>query len=139
MRIPVKNLKHLINEMTKDIAKIGAKVLDGLGTHINETVVDDYRTRVQANYYPLRNPITKDVIDSIPPIEISKSILMMSMADRVINYIQPGTEVEKSARLQELFGGKTWQMIRTNMQNFEYVNRILTNLGMGSITAKVKV
>ena len=135
----VKNLKELDRAMSADVYRISKAILGKLADHVKTEVVDDYTKRVQRDHYPVRNPINKEEIESMPPKEIARFVLKTVMPERAIIYIRPGTQANRSGRIQELYGGKPWQKIRTKMQNLDYVNQMLSSKGLGGVKAKPTV
>lgn len=131
----VKNLEQLRIELTKGVHRAANAALEGLSEHVRMTVVNDYIKRVQQLHYPLRNPKTRAVMDSIPPKQIATTIKRMVTPEKAMVYVPPGTDADKSARMQELYGGKPWQKIRIDMQNLENVNMALGLMGLKGITA----
>ena len=135
----VKNLTQLRTELTKGVQRAANAALEGLSEHVRFTVTDDYVKRVQQTYYPLRNPKTRAVMDSMPPKEIAKTIRRIVTAEKSMVYIPPDNEADKSARVQELYGGKPWQKIRSDMQDLENVNSVLKQMGLNGIKAMPKM
>jgi hypothetical protein len=132
-------MKELVAGFRNEIKKISKAALGGLAAHIKDAVVSDYTKRVQQNHYPLRNPMTKKEMDSMPPKDIAKYVTKTVMVEKAIVYVPQKTEADKSGRMQELYGGKPWQKIRTNMQNLDYVNRILSQQGLEGLKAIPKI
>ena len=133
--IKVKDIKELKQELTKHIVKAANASLEALTEHTRTSVIEDYIKRVQQLYYPLRNPQTKAVLDSMAPKDISRYVNKIISENKGTIYITPKTEADKSGRMQELYGGKPWQKIRTDMQNLDYVNRVLNIMGIKGIKA----
>jgi hypothetical protein len=136
--INVKNADELELELKTNIMRAGRSVIDSLSDYVKSSVIEDYIRRVQQLYYPLKNPHTKQPLDSMQPSEIAKFITKLIVNDRAIVYIPPNTEADKSARMHELYGGRPWQKIRVEMQNIDHVNRIIKALGIGGMKAKAK-
>jgi len=133
--IKAKNINELRQGLTNHVIKAANASLEALVEYVNISVVNDYTKRVQQLYYPLRNPRTKAVLDSIPPKEIAKNVNKIISENKGVVYIEPKTEADKSGRMQELYGGRPWQNIRSDMQNLDYVNRALNLMGIKGIKA----
>lgn len=133
--IKVNNIKELREELTRGINRAAQASLEALTEHVRASVVEDYTKRVQQLFYPLRNPTTKAVLDSMAPKDIARKINKIISDDKGTVYIEPKTEADKSGRMQELYGGKPWQKIRTDMQNLDYVNKVLGLMGLKGIKA----
>jgi hypothetical protein len=131
----VKSLKQLRAELTKSVQRAASAVLEGLSEHVRLTVINDYVKRVQQLHYPLHNPKTRAVMDSMPPKEIAAAIKRIISPEKAMVYVPSGTDADKSARMQELYGGKPWQKIRIEMQNLENVNAVLNLIGLKGIKA----
>ena len=133
--IKIQNIKEL-KEVLLERIKIAADAsLKALTEHTHVSVMDDYIKRVQQLHYPIRDPRTKKILESMPPSEIAKTVIKIILDNKGTVYIEPKTEADKSGRMQELYGGKPWQKIRTDMQNLDYVNRVLANMGLKGIKA----
>lgn len=135
----VKSLKELRTELTKGVQRAANAALEGLSEHVKNAVVNDYIKRVQQMHYPLRNPKTRAVMDSMPPMEIAKTLKRIISPEKATVYVPPNTEADRAARMQELYGGKPWQKIRSDMQNLENVNSVLKQMGLNGITAMPKM
>ena len=131
----VKGLEQLRAELTKGVQRAANAALEGLSEHVRSAVVTDYIKRVQQLHYPLRNPKTRAVMDSMPPKQIATAIKRMVSPEKAMIYMPPDIEADKSARMQELYGGKPWQKIRVEMQNLDKVNAVLSLMGLKGITA----
>lgn len=137
MTIRVDNVKDLMVGFTDHINAAKKDILTKLSTHVKSSVVTDYVKRVQQLYYPLRNPKTGEILESMPPSEIADFVTKSVFADRAVVYLPPNTEADKSGRMQELWGGRPWSEMRMKMMNLEYLNRVFTMLGMKGIKAQV--
>lgn len=127
------NIDEVIAAMQTEIPKVSSNVLEALSDHIQKEVKKDYETRVQ-QLGPIIHPITKQVLSEMQAKEIAQYVERFVESNRAVTYV---TEVaDKEARRQELYGGKPWQAIRGKMQNLDYVNGILPELGLHGIKAK---
>lgn len=131
----VRNLNHLREELIKGVRRAANASLESLSQHVYVTVTDDYIKRIQQLHYPMRHPQTREIVESMQPKDIVHSIVKSITEVKAVVYITPKTEADKSARMQELYGGKPWQKIRVDMQNLDYVNFVLASMGMRGIKA----
>lgn len=131
----VKSIEHLRQELLNGLKRASGAVLEGLSQHVHTTMTDDYVKRVQHLHYPIRHPMTRAIVESLQPKDIVHSMIKTVTENRSIVYVTPGTDADKAARMQELFGGKPWQKIRVDMQNLDYVNAVLSSMGMRGIKA----
>lgn len=137
--IKTNDLQIVIDGLKSQVDKVAQAILEALAERAFSTVVADYNKRLQLLHYPLRNPKTKEVLDSMPPSQIAKFVKKVIMQDTAYVYLPPGTEADKAGRMQELYGGKPWQMIRMKMQEFDYINAALAEAGLKGIKAKTIV
>ena len=137
--IKVKTVGELAAGLYSEIEQISNDILNKMSTHVEGMITIDYTKRVQQSHYPLRNPMTKEVLESMPPVEIAKRVERLVSEDSAVVYMPPGTAADKSARMQELFGGKPWQAVRTKMQDLNYVNSVLPQIGLPGLRAKPTV
>lgn len=133
--VKIQNIKELREVLIERIKLAADASLKALTEHTYVSVMDDYIKRVQQLHYPIRDPRTKKILESMPPNEIAKAVTKIVLENKGTIYIEPKTEADKSGRMQELYGGKPWQKIRTDMQNLDYVNRVLINMGLKGIKA----
>lgn len=131
----VKSLEQLRVELKKGVRRAANASLEALSQHVESAVIADYIKRVQQLHYPLRNPKTRDVIESMPPKVIATHLKRIVSPEKATVYVPPGTDADRSSRMQELYGGKPWQKIRTEMQNLENVNSVLNLMGLKGIKA----
>jgi hypothetical protein len=131
----VKNFDHLQEELTKAVRRAADAALEVLSQHVESTVIADYIKRVQQLHYPLRNPKTRAVMESMPPKVIATHIKRIVSPEKATVYLPPGTDADQAGRMQELYGGKPWQKIRLDMQNLENVNAVLNLMGLKGIKA----
>lgn len=124
----VKSVAELGKELEKVLLPVKKAILGALVSKIKDDVVEDYQKRVQTQHYPLRNPITGDMLDSMPPSDIARFIIKTAFTDRALVYLPPGTEADRSGRMQELYGGRPWQRIRQMVQKLEYAKQALQSL-----------
>lgn len=137
--IKANNVKALMEGMRLEIPKLGNVALERLGEYIQKAVQEDYRTRVQRDYFPLRDPATKEEISKMQPQDIAKSIEKFIEGMRTVVYLPQGTLADQEGRRQELFGGKPWQKIRGEMQDLNKVNEVLAQIGLKGFRAKTVV
>lgn len=129
------NIDQLFDEMKTEIPKISNTVLEALSAHIEKEVKNDYETRVQ-KLGPIKHPITKQIMSEMEPKEIAKYVERFVEGNRAVAYIAQHTPADKEGRRQELYGGKPWQAIRGKMQNLDYVNGALSEIGLTGLKAK---
>jgi hypothetical protein len=129
------NIDQLFDAMKTEIPKVSNAALEALSSHIEKEVKNDYETRVQ-QLGPIKHPITKQVLSEMEPREIARHVERFVEGYRAVAYIARETPADKEGRRQELYGGKPWQVIRGKMQNLEYINSILPELGLIGIKAK---
>lgn len=132
------NINQLFDAMKAEIPKVSNAALEALSSHIEKEVKNDYETRVQ-QLGPIKHPITKQVLSEMEPREIAKHIERFVEGNRAVTYIARDTPADKEGRRQELYGGKPWQVIRGKMQDINYINGILPELGLVGIKAKTVV
>ncbi|MEM3000629.1 MAG: hypothetical protein QXU32_00605 [Nitrososphaerales archaeon] len=132
--ILIRSVDELVDSLHKEVDRISGDILYKLSKHVYDEITSDYSGRVQRDHYPLRNPMTREIIESMPPSLIADEI-RHSVFDResAIVYVPPGTEADKSARMQELYGGKPWQIIRSKMTNPDYVRGVMPIVGLNGI------
>ena len=139
MTVKAANIKTLMEGMRLEIPKFGELALERLGDYIQRAVKDDYQTRVQRNFFPLRHPVTNEEISKMQPKEIAESVDKFMDGMRVVVYIAQGSLADQEGRRQELFGGKPWQKIRGEMQDLNKINEILAEVGLKGFRAKTVV
>lgn len=127
------DVNKMMEAMKMEIPKISGAVLEALSDHIQKEVKKDYETRVQ-RLGPILHPVTKEVLSKMEPKQIATYVERFVEANRAVTYVAEAAD--KEARRQELYGGKPWQMIRGKMQDLDYVNGILPELGLQGIKAK---
>lgn len=137
--IKVNSVKALMEGMRSEIPKFANVALEHLGEYILKAVKEDYGNRVQRNFFPLKDPVSKQVISKMEPQEIAKSVEKFIEGMRTVVYIPQGTLADQEGRRQELFGGKSWQKIRGEMQDLNKVNEILAEIGLKGFKAKTVV
>ena len=131
----VKNFNHLREELKKGVRRAADATLEVLSQHVETAVIADYIKRVQQLHYPLRNPKTRAVMESMPPKVIATHIKRIVTTEKATVYLPPGTDADQAGRMQELYGGKPWQKVRLDMQNLENVNAVLNLMGLKGIKA----
>jgi hypothetical protein len=137
--IQVNDVRALMEGMRSEVPKFAEVALTNLSKYIKEAVTEDYNTRVQHSFFPLRHPTTKEPISKMEPKDIAKSIDTFVEGLRAVVYIPQGTLADQEGRRQELFGGKPWQKIRGDMQDLNKINEILPTIGLGGFKAKTVV
>lgn len=137
--IKVNSVKALMEGMRSEVPKFANVALEQLGEYILKAVKEDYGNRVQRNFYPLKDPTTKQIISKMEPQEVAKSIEKFIEGMRTVVYIPQGTLADQEGRRHELFGGKPWQKIRGEMQDLNKVNEILAEIGLKGFKAKTVV
>ncbi len=127
------NIDEMIGEMKAEMPKVSNAALEALSAHVEREVKNDYETRVQ-QLGPIRHPITKQVLSMMEPRDIARHVKRIVEADRAVTYV--ADEADREGRRQELYGGKPWQMIRGKMQDINYVNSIIPEIGLLGLKAK---
>jgi hypothetical protein len=134
--IKIDNTEQLVNGLRDEMQKIGDAVLEALADSVAADMASDYQKRVQSLHYPIRNPETKEPIESMPPTEIAGKLEKKVTENSAQVYIPPSGPADVSARMQELYGGSPWMKIRSKMQDLSYVNQVLASNGLKGIKAK---
>lgn len=138
-QIKVSDVKTLMDGMRSEIPKFAEAALEKLSDYIKQVVTEDYQGRVQRGHFPLRHPVTNEVMSKMEPKDIAASIEKFVEGLRAVVYIPQGTDADREGRRQELFGGKPWQKIRGEMQNLDAMNEVLPNIGLRGFKAKTIV
>jgi hypothetical protein len=136
--VRVQTVAGAIDGLRSEIPKVSEAILENLGDHVHSAVKNDYRVRCQQSFYPIRHPITGKVISELRPSEIAKSVRKELEQKRVVIFVPPQTKEDVEARKQELYGGRPLQIVRSKMQDTEYVNRVLSKAGLQGVKARSK-
>jgi hypothetical protein len=118
------NIRNRISEISADILK-----------NVSAYVVK----QLEQKYYQVSKPINKEtgvIIDIVDGSEIAKNIKVYNENNRVVVYIESGTDADKAARVHELFGTAPMQNVRNNIKNPGSVNKILSDNGIKGAKAK---